>query len=249
MGNGFPFFEIVLLAAVAVFLVLRLRSTLGKRTGFEERPDHDPFVQDQGENDNVVNLPNRDKRESADSEFSEDSEAPPKEVRTGSMHSGKMAEEVIPADSVLAAGLSDIARADGSFDSSEFVKGAGMAFEMVINSYASGDKNTLRDLLAEDIYRDFQSGIDDRNAQNYTHETVMVGISDADIIEAEMSGRHALVTMKFVSEQVNVTRDANENIVDGDANHVAKVTDIWTFSRDTHSKNPNWLLVETRSPN
>ncbi|WP_419903164.1 Tim44/TimA family putative adaptor protein [Kiloniella sp.] len=249
MGNGFPFFEIVLLAAVAVFLVLRLRSTLGKRTGFEERPDHDPFVQDQGENDNVVNMPNRGQRDQADTKFSDVSEAPAKEFKTGSMHSGKIAEEVIPANSDLAKGLSDINEADRSFDSSEFVKGAGMAFEMVITSYASGDKNTLRDLLADDVYRDFKSAIDDRESQNYTHETVMVGISDADIIEAEMSGRHVVVTVKFVSEQVNVTRDTNGNTVDGDANHVAKVTDIWTFSRDTRSNNPNWLLVETRSPN
>ncbi len=249
MGNGFPFFEIVLLAAVAVFLVLRLRSTLGKRTGFEERPDQDPFVQDQSENDNVVNLPNREKREPVDSKFSETSNEPAKEIRTGSMHSGKFAEEVIPANSELANGLSAIARADRNFDSSEFVKGAGMAFEMVINSYASGDKNTLRDLLADDVYRGFQTAIDEREAQKHVHETVMVGVSDTDIIEAEMSGNHAVITVKFVSEQVNVTRDANGNTVDGDANHVAKVTDIWTFSRDTHNKNPNWLLVETRSPN
>ncbi|MFD2204869.1 Tim44/TimA family putative adaptor protein [Kiloniella antarctica] len=249
MGNGFPFFEIVLLAAVAVFLVLRLRSTLGKRTGFEERPDQDPFVQDQRENDNVVNLPNREKRQSTDSKFSDDSNEPVKEIRTGSMHSGKLAEDVIPANSELANGLSDVAKADRNFDSSEFVKGAGMAFEMVINSYASGDKNTLRDLLADDVYSGFQVAIDEREAQNHVHETVMVGVSDADIIEAEMSGDYAVITVKFVSEQVNVTRDANGNTVDGDANHVVKVTDIWTFSRDTRNNNPNWLLVETRSPN
>ena len=243
MGSSLPFFEIVLLAVVAVFLVLRLRSTLGKRTGYDERPDHDPFSQHQGENDNVVNLPSREKRDSKNS----DSTA--KEIRTGSMHSGKIAEELIPADSDLAAGLSAIQKADRSFNSSEFVQGAGMAFETVINSYASGDKNTLRDLLADDVYRDFQSAIDERTANNQSHETVMVGISDAEIIEAELSGRNAVITVKFISEQVNVTRDAVGNTVAGDSNHVAKVTDIWTFTRDTRNKNPNWLLVETRSSN
>ncbi len=248
MGNNLPFFDIILLAAVAVFLVLRLRSTLGKRTGFDDKPDHDPF-QDRAENDNVVNLPNREDRHSDDSQFLDSNETPNKEIRTGSLHSGKVAVDVLPSDSALAEGLSDIQMSDRSFDPAEFVQGAGSAFEMIIGSFADGDKRTLRNLLDDDVYHDFKSAIDERESLKQTHETVMIGINDVDIIEAEMSGRHAVVTVKFVSEQVNVTRDKDGNTVSGDPNHVSKVTDIWTFTRDTRSKDPNWLLVETRSPN
>ncbi|WP_120498284.1 Tim44/TimA family putative adaptor protein [Kiloniella sp. EL199] len=248
MGSNLPFFDIILLAAVAVFLVLRLRSTLGKRTGFDEKPDHDPFS-DRGENDNVVNLPRREDRHSDDSQFLDSGDTSTKEIRTGSLHGGKVAVDVLPSDSALAEGLSAIQMSDRSFDPAEFVQGAGAAFEMIIGSFASGDTKTLRNLLDDEVYHDFKSAIDEREALKQTHETVMVGINDVDIIEAEMSGRHAVVTVKFVSEQVNVTRDANGNTVSGDSNHVAKVTDIWTFTRDTRSKDPNWLLVETRSPN
>ncbi len=248
MGSNLPFFDIILLAAVAVFLVLRLRSTLGKRTGFDEKPDHDPF-QDRAENDNVVNLPNREDRHSDDSQFLDSNDKPNKEIRTGSLHGGKVALDVLPSDSALAEGLSAIQMSDRSFDPAEFVQGAGAAFEMIIGSFADGDTKTLRNLLDDEVYHDFKSAIDEREALKQTHETVMVGINDVDIIEAEMSGRHAVVTVKFVSEQVNVTRDADGNTVSGDSNHVAKVTDIWTFTRDTRSKDPNWLLVETRSPN
>ncbi|MCZ4281197.1 Tim44/TimA family putative adaptor protein [Kiloniella laminariae] len=250
MGNGFPVLEIILLAAVAVFLALRLRSTLGKRTGFEKRPGQDSFVDDKSSKDNVVNLPPRDRHQGKDSPFADDSRAEPvKEVHASSLHAGKMADDILPADSALAAGLSEIEKQDRDFDSKEFVQGAGIAFEMIVAAYASGDKNTLRDLLADEVYRDFQTAIDDREAANQTHETVLVGVSDVDIVDAEMRGRYAVVTVKFVSQQVNVTRDAEGQVVDGDSNHTAKVTDIWSFARDTRSKNPNWLLVETRSPN
>ncbi|WP_020590442.1 Tim44/TimA family putative adaptor protein [Kiloniella laminariae] len=253
MGNGFPVLEIILLAAVAVFLVLRLRSTLGKRTGFEKRPGQDSFVDDQSSKDNVVNLPPRGRPQEKDSAFADSSgdsqREPVKEVHASSLHGGKMADDILPADSALAAGLSEIEKQDRSFNSKEFVQGAGTAFEMIVSAYASGDKNTLRDLLADEVYRDFQTAIDDREAANQTHETVLVGISDADIVDAEMRGRYAVVTVKFVSQQVNVTRDADGSVVEGDSNHVAKVTDIWSFARDTRNKNPNWLLVETRSPN
>src|SRR3546814_19790537 len=80
-------------------------------------------------------------------------------------------------------------------------------------------------------------------------ETTLIGITAAEIIEADLRQKTAFITVKFVSEQVNVTRDSEGRIVDGDPNHVAKVTDIWTFARNTRSRDPNWALVATRSPN
>ena len=84
---------------------------------------------------------------------------------------------------------------------------------------------------------------------NQSHETTIIGIKSAEIVEAGMDGRNALVTMKFVSEQVNVTRGSENRVVDGDPNQVTDITDIWTFARDTKSRDPNWKLVETRSQN
>ena len=77
----------------------------------------------------------------------------------------------------------------------------------------------------------------------------MVGITEAAIIEAELQGRTAFITIKFVSEQVNVVRDSDGEVVEGDPNHVTKITDIWTFARNTRSRDPDWTLVATRSPN
>ena len=109
--------------------------------------------------------------------------------------------------------------------------------------------NGNRPLLANDVYEDFAGAIKQREDATETLETTLIGITSAELLEAELRQRTAFVTVKFVSEQVNVTRDAEGRIVDGDPNHVTKVTDIWTFARNTRSRDPNWALVATRSPN
>lgn len=237
------FIEIVILAAVAAFFVFKLRSVLGKRTGHEERPEFDPFRQaeERGREaeDKVIRLPDRGGERAGgrleEDELLEDSEAEPAVTEA--------------ADSPLAAGLTQIKLADRSFDKKQFAAGARAAFEMIIAAYAAGETKTLRPLLANDVYDDFAGAIKQREEANETLETTLIGITSADIIEAELRQKTAFVTLKFVSEQVNVTRDAEGRIVDGDPNHVAKVTDIWTFARNTRSRDPNWALVATRSPN
>ena len=139
--------------------------------------------------------------------------------------------------------------ADSSFDESGFLNGARAAFEMVINAFAQGDTKVLRPLLSNDVYDDFAGAIKGREEAKETLETTLVGIDEAEIIEAELQGKTAFVTIKFVSEQVNVTRDAQGKVVDGDESHVASITDIWTFARNTRSRDPNWTLVATRSSN
>jgi predicted lipid-binding transport protein (Tim44 family) len=152
-------------------------------------------------------------------------------------------------DSPLAAGITQIKLADRDFDPKGFVAGARSAFEMIIGAFAEGDIKTLRPLLANDVYDDFSGAIKAREEKKEVLETTLIGITSAERIEAEMQQKTAFVTVKFVSEQVNVTRDAENRIVDGDPNHVTKVTDIWTFARNTRSRDPNWALVATRSPN
>lgn len=226
MGDGFQFLDIVFFAMVAAFLVLRLRSVLGRRTG-NERPRVDPISQrtkDRDAEDNVVELPKRTANENA------------------------AALEIDPSDP-MAAGLTRIRIADNSFDPAEFLQGSRAAFEMIVGAFASADTETLQNLLADDVYENFNEAIRQRLAANETLETTIVGLRSADFVEADMHDNHAVIAVKFVSEQVNVTRDSEGRVVDGDPNQVTDITDIWTFSRDTTSRDPNWKLVETRSPN
>lgn len=230
MGDGFQFLDIVLFAMVAAFLVLRLRSVLGRRTGHEQ-PRQDPMSQRSQEREkegNVIELPGRS------------------DNRNGENTAATAGFE---ADDPIAGGLTRIGIADNSFDPTSFVEGARSAFEMIVQAFASGDKDTLRNLLADDVFEGFNEAIDERAKENHTLETSIIGIKSADIVEADMVERNAMVTIKFVSEQVNVTRDSEGRIIEGDPNQITDITDIWTFSRNTKSRDPNWKLVETRSQN
>jgi predicted lipid-binding transport protein (Tim44 family) len=119
---------------------------------------------------------------------------------------------------------------------------------MIIDAFATGDKDTLRPLLADSVYRSFAAAIDAREAAGERLTTEIVAMRSADIAEAGMDGPMARLTVRCVTEQINATRDADDNIVDGDASHIAEVIDLWTFARDTRTDDPNWQLVETRTP-
>lgn len=239
MGNGLQFFDIILLAAIAGFLVLRLRNVLGRRGGHEQPPGrYDPFKGEKADDaaeDKIIQLPDR----GVPDELAEHSADGP----------GTEAFRPGEADTPLAAGLTQIKLADRSFDESSFLGGAKMAFEMIINAFSQGDTRTLRPLLSNDVYEDFAGAIQAREQASETLDTTLVGVHETEIIEAELQGRTAFVTVKFVSEQINVTRDAQGDVIDGDPNQVASITDIWTFARNTRSRDPNWTLVATRSSN
>jgi len=223
MGGGLQFFDIILFAILALFLVYRLGSVLGRRQD-DQKHRTDPFgisESQEAKGDNVVAM--RD----------------PAELP------GEAVESMDP----LEAGLARIKSADRAFREREFVKGARSAFEMVVEAFAKGDGKVLKSLLDGPVYENFASAIRDREKAGHTLETTLVGIDEAEIISAELQGRNAIVTVKFVTGQVNCTRDESGEVVDGDPNNVVQVTDIWTFGRDTRSSNPNWLLIATGSSN
>ncbi|PPR10986.1 MAG: hypothetical protein CFH41_01086 [Alphaproteobacteria bacterium MarineAlpha11_Bin1] len=227
MGEGFQFLDIVLFAMVAAFLVLRLRSVLGKRTGHQQ-PRQDPIsqrTQDAETDGSVVDATNVNQPPQTD-------------------HS-----DIVDQDTPLLRGIQEIQLVDSTFDPKEFSDGARSAFEMIVQSFAEGDKDNLQMLLAGEVYESFEGAIDERERAGETLESTIIGIKAADVIEAEMEDMNALVTVKFVSDQVNLTRDSEDRIIDGDPNQVTEIIDIWTFSRDTQSRDPNWKLVETRSQN
>jgi predicted lipid-binding transport protein (Tim44 family) len=230
MSGDYQFLDIILFALVAAFLILRLRSVLGRRNG-HEGPTQDPFgtsSRREASDEKVVRLPERNDR--------------PAEAGQSDLDN-----ELIKDGSPLAAGLTQIKVADTSFDPNEFISGARIAFELILTAFANGDTATLKTLLSPEVFGNFSQSIRDREEAKQTMETTLVGISSTEIVEAYMAGRTAHLTMKFVSQQISVVRDENQEIVDGDPNTVTDVTDFWTFARDTRSNNPNWMLVATGS--
>jgi predicted lipid-binding transport protein (Tim44 family) len=230
MGN---YLDILILAMLAAFIIFRLRSVLGRRTGNERPPsdafsrgletDKTPADKKSRDRDNVVPLPERDDATK---------EKPVKEPTTP-----------------LEKGIAAIQAADSSFDEAGFLDGAKGAFEMIVTSFAMGDLGKVKAFLAKDVYDNFADAVEERLKAKETLETTVVGFKSATLMEAQLADRTAQVTVKFVSEQINATRDRNGAVVDGDPEKPVDVTDIWTFARDTRSRDPNWALVETSSPN
>ncbi|NQW11911.1 MAG: Tim44 domain-containing protein [Alphaproteobacteria bacterium] len=228
MSDGFPFFDIILFAMIAGFVILRLRSVLGRRTGHERRPP-DPLTDGTETNDNVVSLPDRS-NEPLDQQ-AEDQDA----------------LDDLPEDS-LDAGLMRIKIADPSFDDREFSGGAKGAFEMIVQAFARGDEDTIRGLVSGPLYGGFVQAIEAREQAGETQETTIVNIRSADITEAELDGTEAKVTVEFVTEQVKVTRAKDGSVADGDPDKIELLTDIWTFARDVRTSDPNWELIAARVP-
>jgi len=153
--------------------------------------------------------------------------------------------EVDPAGP--AGGLAQIRAADPGFDQAHFLEGARGAFEIIVHGFASGDTAPLRPLLSDEVYERFAEAIRHRLEAKETQETTLVAIKSAEFSAAELNGRSAFVTVKFASDQVNVTRAPDGTVIEGEPDHVVERTDFWTFARNTRSQDPNWLLVATRS--
>ena len=143
--------------------------------------------------------------------------------------------------------LTDVIKHIPNFDRVEFLVGARTAFEMIVEGFASGDRELLGDLLNEEVYGNFEQSIIDREANSYTLENTLIRIVDSQIIEGSINGGDALITVKLTSEQINVTRDEEGNTVDGDPQNITTIIDIWTFAREINADGPNWELVATRS--
>lgn len=243
MNNAFDIYTIIFLA-LAVFIFFRLRSVLGTKTGQERDPFQSGDKNRDGNNRDiqrgpadVVPLPNRNGQQAA---------PPPPAVEPGQPAEPRWTN-VAAAGSPTARGLDAIAGRDPSFDAVGFIGGAKSAYEMIVLAFAGGDRRTLRDLLAKDVFEGFEAAIKDRETRGETVETRFVGIEKADITDAQMRGDQAQVTLKFVSQLVTATRDRTGNVVDGSPDRVTDVTDIWTFARNVTDRDPNWRLIATEA--
>ena len=233
---GFFDFGTIFFLVAAVVIFFQLRNVLGRRTG-NERPPFDPYTAARNARQGCC--------------------APP--VRRMSFRCPRSAraaaddEAYKPIDAVakpgtdLNKGLRAIKDADPSFDPKTFADGAKMAYEMIVMAYADGDRKTLKNLLSREVYDGFVQAISDRESRSEKIQSSFVGINKADIVSAEMKGGEAHVTLRIVSELISATRDGAGAVIDGDPETVAEVKDVWTFARDTRSRDPNWKLVATEA--
>jgi predicted lipid-binding transport protein (Tim44 family) len=227
----------IIFLALAVFIFLRLRSVLGRRTG-RERPPYDPYsARDAVRSpaaDKVVTLPPRP------------AETAPRPVELAPA-AGERWKDVAESGSAVAAGLDAIVAADPSFDIKHFITGARAAYEMVVTAYAAGDRRQLRNLLSREVFDGFDAHIGARERRGETVETKFISIDASTVGAAELRGRNAQITVRFVSKLVSVTRDRSGAVIDGNAEKVTDVTDVWTFARDVSSRDPNWKVVATEA--
>ena len=200
MSNSFGYLDIILLAMIAGFIILRLRNILGRKTGHEDK----------------VYSGFSDKKFD---EFKEKIKSQTKKPQT-------------------------------EFDveqKKQFLKGAEIAYETIINSFAKGDKKSLRDLLTKEMRENFESAIEERNSKNIKSELTFIGIKSSVIEKFEKTAEALFFTVKFVSEIISVKKDKDNKIIEGDPNKIKTVIDRWKFTRKTSSSNPNWYLSEIKN--
>ena len=130
---------------------------------------------------------------------------------------------------------------------SDFIKGAKVAYESIITNFSKGDLKPIKTLLDKNVYDQFDDAIKDKKTKNLTSETTFIGINSAEIKEHNQNKNMLEVTVEFVSEIISCIKDKDNKIVSGDSEKVKKVHDIWKFSKDSRSQNPNWLLIDTQA--
>jgi len=232
----------IVFAIIAIFVVWKLRSVLGTRNG-AERPPIDPGVgPNLGPNGanapkpmgQVVHLPTAPR----------DGVAP-----TGAASSDPLTrwKGFAEPDSKVATGFDAIAAADPGFSPDGFLAGARSAYEMIVTAFAKGDRATLGNLLAPEVLDNFVKAIEARAARAETMETTLVSIDSATFEDARLSGANAQISVRFAAKLISNTRDKTGAVTEGSAESVVDHLDVWTFSRDTGSRNPNWQLSATET--
>ena len=226
---GSQYIDVVVFALVAVFIGLRLRSVLGRRTGNERPPPQ--FGPTGGAPGGPVN----------------GGTVTPLRPGAGSYAPPIIEGKAVPVGASAPAGLAAIQALDPSITAETFLGGARAAFAMILQAFTHGDENALRPLLSDEVFENFGRVIRNRKDAGETCLSQLVSLVSAEIAEAEMVGNEAHITVRFVSDQVIVVKDAHDQVVEGDPGKTVRLTDVWTFARDPRSRNPNWTLVATRS--
>ena len=197
MSNQFGFIDIILLAMIAGFIILRLRNILGRKTGHQGKPMSRYFPKGM---ETLKDIENN------------------KAIKSGSVD-----EEV----------------------KKQFLKGADIAYEQIITSFAQGDKKSLKNLLGKGLLNEFLAVIDERKKKQLTYETTFIGLKSSKVSEFKKIENIYKVTVNFVSEIITCVKDKNNQIVEGNPDIIITVSDVWKFSKNMWSQDPTWYLVET----
>ncbi|WP_425044900.1 Tim44/TimA family putative adaptor protein [Primorskyibacter sp. S87] len=213
-----PLIQLLVLAGIAVFLILRLKSVLGTREGFEKPP-----------------LPQQQERKSR-RDFEVIEGGPDRDIT-----------DHVAEDSPQAQTLAAMKRIEPTFSVTDFVQGARGAYEMIVMGFENGNLSEIEPLLAEDVFEAFVAGVSAREDQGLTVEAEFVGVRETSVLDAafDKDSNKAEITMRFVGELTSVVRDRGGDIVEGNPNAVKRQKDTWTFSRVMGSDDPNWRLVAT----
>ena len=207
---------------LAGYLVFQLRRALGRRSDNQE-PESEPNPEQRAEHsetDNVVAIkPNKNKNENQEQEQ----------------------EETL-------GGLTELREKDPSFSDTDFIKGSKEAFSWIVAAFSKGEIHKLEPLLSEPLFNGFKQAIEQREADQLSLETNIVSIKSAQIHNVTVKQDQVNITVEYVTDQIKSTRNAKDEVVDGDPDTIERVTDLWTFNRSIKSKNPNWTLVRTETP-
>ena len=232
MTEYLDIFNIIFLA-IAILILFRLRSVLGRRTG-NERPPFNPYASSK---------PKEEVKNDKTSQNAEQSQEAVEEENTVQTYIDTIAKP----GTELNDSLLKIVEKDQSFNPEQFLEGAKSAYEMIVTAFNDDNRKGLQNLLSEEVYGGFVNVITERENAKEKIEFTFIGIKSAKIVDASLKDEISSVTVRFFSQIISTKKDSDGNIVDGDPNLVQDVTDIWTFSRDITSSNPNWLLVATEA--
>lgn len=215
-----PIIQLLVLAGIAIFLILRLRSVLGTREGYEKPPlpmPDGPSRRARPELEVIEGRPDRD------------------------------ITDHVTEDSDAARALAGMKAADPSFNVREFLQGARAAYEMILMAFERGDLASVRPFLSQEVYEAFASVVEERHRKGYKVEATFVGISDLALRDAafDPATREAEVSVRFVGELTSVVRDSAGEVVEGSSTAIKRQKDVWTFARTMGSDDPNWILVAT----
>jgi predicted lipid-binding transport protein (Tim44 family) len=199
MSSSFGFLDLILLAMLAGFIILRLRNILGRKTGY------------QGKSTNKF--------------FSGKIEALKDKENNEAIKSGNIDEDA----------------------KKQFLRGAEIAYEKIIMSFAKGDKKSLKELLEKNLFSRFSEVIDERKTKQLKYETTFIGIKSAKILEYKKIENIYKITVNFISEIITCTKDKNDNVVEGSSDTIKTVNDVWKFSKNMWSQDPTWYLFDTSS--
>lgn len=213
-----PLIQLLVLAGIAVFLILRLKNVLGTREGFEKPP-----------------LPKSNGRADR-AGFEVIGGGPDLDIT-----------DHVDEDSKQAKALSAMKRVEPSFSVGEFVQGARGAYEMILMGFERGELDSIQPFMSEEIFDSFVDAVAQREDQGLTIEAEFIGVSETTVVDAQFdeAEKRAEVTMRFIAELTSVVRDRGGDIIEGDSKKVKRQKDTWTFARNMGADDPNWHLVAT----